>query len=286
MGCDPNALFPPNAATPLSEQKNPTMEITPAAGSFELPDGWVLEVRPRGNSKGADKYYYEPHTGRQFRSLSSIKRYLDGEDEPTRRRKAPKTHQEGDLDLGATPGRIAHNGKVRRPERAVVVRQEELRENVGQRATSTLLPDGWIVKRVPRRGGFKTDNYYIEPLTRREFRSVPEVQRYLTADDEFAAKYKSLEMINSTVPPMNPYSGKGNLSTVLPESVKPQKSISDMSKPPPDKITWILSITSSNNNPDGHEKWIPFMESSVIPDYVSHLWEETFFFGMTGTNAS
>ncbi|GAB2263339.1 hypothetical protein Droror1_Dr00004336 [Drosera rotundifolia] len=50
------------------------MQIVPsslAAGDFELPEGWVVEVRPRapGSSVKADKYYHEPKTGRQFRSL-------------------------------------------------------------------------------------------------------------------------------------------------------------------------------------------------------------------------
>ncbi|GAB2235057.1 hypothetical protein Drorol1_Dr00004336, partial [Drosera rotundifolia] len=62
------------------------MQIVPsslAAGDFELPEGWVVEVRPRapGSSVKADKYYHEPKTGRQFRSLLSIKRYLYGEEE-------------------------------------------------------------------------------------------------------------------------------------------------------------------------------------------------------------
>nr|GLL31013.1 methyl-CpG-binding domain-containing protein 7-like [Ipomoea trifida] len=43
---------------------------------YELPDGWIVEEVPRkfGNSK--DKYYYEPGTGRKFRSRAEVERHL------------------------------------------------------------------------------------------------------------------------------------------------------------------------------------------------------------------
>ncbi|XP_027344114.1 methyl-CpG-binding domain-containing protein 7 isoform X2 [Abrus precatorius] len=45
--------------------------------SFGLPEGWLVERRPRlSKPSHIDKYYYEPGTGKQFRSLLSVKRYL------------------------------------------------------------------------------------------------------------------------------------------------------------------------------------------------------------------
>ncbi|XAR60542.1 hypothetical protein NMG60_11033961 [Bertholletia excelsa] len=47
-----------------------------ATSSFSLPDGWIVEEVPRRRDSTVDKYYYEPGTGRRFRSLVSVERYL------------------------------------------------------------------------------------------------------------------------------------------------------------------------------------------------------------------
>lgn len=42
-----------------------------------LPVGWIVEERPRvSKPTHIDRYYYEPYTGRQFRSLLSVQRHL------------------------------------------------------------------------------------------------------------------------------------------------------------------------------------------------------------------
>ncbi|CAK9168918.1 unnamed protein product [Ilex paraguariensis] len=43
---------------------------------FNLPDGWVVEEVLRRCGGSADKYYYEPGTGRKFRSLIAVERHL------------------------------------------------------------------------------------------------------------------------------------------------------------------------------------------------------------------
>ncbi|XP_059626664.1 methyl-CpG-binding domain-containing protein 7-like isoform X2 [Cornus florida] len=47
-----------------------------ASPDFELPEGWIVEAIPRKDRRYTDKYYYEPGTGRKFRSLVSVERYL------------------------------------------------------------------------------------------------------------------------------------------------------------------------------------------------------------------
>ncbi|RHN58450.1 putative DNA-binding domain-containing protein [Medicago truncatula] len=48
--------------------------------SFKLPEGWLVEHRPRpSNPDHVDRCYIEPHTGQKFRSLVSVKRYLNKE---------------------------------------------------------------------------------------------------------------------------------------------------------------------------------------------------------------
>ncbi|KAF8082730.1 hypothetical protein N665_0809s0032 [Sinapis alba] len=45
---------------------------------FNLPDGWIVEEKPRRNSCRIDRSYIEPGTGRKFRSLPAVETYLNG----------------------------------------------------------------------------------------------------------------------------------------------------------------------------------------------------------------
>ncbi|CAN7140348.1 unnamed protein product, partial [Brassica rapa subsp. narinosa] len=48
---------------------------------FSLPDGWIVEGKPRSNSSQIDKTYIELGTGNKFRSLAAVERYLNGTDD-------------------------------------------------------------------------------------------------------------------------------------------------------------------------------------------------------------
>ncbi|CAA7032160.1 unnamed protein product [Microthlaspi erraticum] len=43
---------------------------------FSLPDGWIVEEKPRRNSSHIDRSYIEPGTGKKLRSLAEVERYL------------------------------------------------------------------------------------------------------------------------------------------------------------------------------------------------------------------
>ncbi|KAK6935912.1 Methyl-CpG DNA binding [Dillenia turbinata] len=62
---------------------------------FKLPDGWEVRRRRRRFGDRVDKYYCEPGTGRQFRSLKAVERYFAEEDinvsMPLKALIAPKT---------------------------------------------------------------------------------------------------------------------------------------------------------------------------------------------------
>ncbi|XP_017246460.1 methyl-CpG-binding domain-containing protein 7 isoform X2 [Daucus carota subsp. sativus] len=63
---------------------------TPFSSPYQLPEGWVVEEVPRNTHGGyVDKYYYEPGTGRKFRSLSSVDRHLADQNENTRLSETP-----------------------------------------------------------------------------------------------------------------------------------------------------------------------------------------------------
>ncbi|KAK6163216.1 hypothetical protein DH2020_000080 [Rehmannia glutinosa] len=53
----------------------PSGKATPTA-PFVLPDGWIVEEVPRRYDRWTSKYYYEPGTGRKFRSLVAVERHL------------------------------------------------------------------------------------------------------------------------------------------------------------------------------------------------------------------
>lgn len=53
--------------------------VVQSPSKVEVPDGWLVEQRPRpSNPNHIDRYYIEPHTGQKFRSLVSVQRYLNG----------------------------------------------------------------------------------------------------------------------------------------------------------------------------------------------------------------
>ncbi|XP_048504132.1 methyl-CpG-binding domain-containing protein 7 isoform X2 [Beta vulgaris subsp. vulgaris] len=236
------------------------MQIVPVVRSipeFELPEDWVVEVRPRGpNSslKISDKYYYEPGSGRQFRSLISVKRYLSGEEHIEIPRKKP-----------------SNSLVILRPDELEEARQGDLDDiypETIQPKSASILPDGWIVEEIPRRCGFRSDRYYIEPGTGQRFRSVPEVQRYL-ASPKYSSKGRALTLKNHSTAPRSPAPRKKNTSLKMFKT-----SIIDLTNPP-EKINWVFSG-------DEREDWSPLVEECMLPDYVKEQWAETFLLGMNG----
>lgn len=250
------------------------MQIVPAnpTAPFQLPEGWIVEVRPRGpNSsiKMSDKYYYEPQTGRKFRSLVSVKRYLNGEGEILPRKK-PSNCLVPYQNSGSLR-RIVYDGKLWRPDELEEARYGNLDDIVPtslQPKASSLIPDGWIVEDIPRKCGFRSDRYYIEPITGQKFRSLPEVQRYLQGEKKRSAR-RALAFSNHARAPRSSSTKKKN------KSIKMLKdAIIDLTNPP-EKINWVFSG-------DGRDSWSPLLEECMIPDYVKEQWSETFLLGMNG----
>ncbi|KAG7613601.1 DNA-binding domain superfamily [Arabidopsis suecica] len=113
-----------------------------ASKGFRLPRGWSVEEVPRKNSHYIDKYYVERKTGKRFRSLVSVERYL-------------------------------------RESRNSIEQQLRVLQNRRGHSKDFRLPDGWIVEEKPRRSSSHIDRSYIEPGTGNKFRSMAAVERYL-----------------------------------------------------------------------------------------------------------
>ncbi|KAL1208538.1 Methyl-CpG-binding domain-containing protein 7 [Cardamine amara subsp. amara] len=129
-----------------SETKQDRSGVVYASKGFQLPKGWSVEEVPRKNTYHIDKYYVERRTGKRFRSLVSVERYL----------KESKNSYSTDQQLMLLQYHRSPSKDFR-------------------------LPDGWIVEEKPRRNTSHIDRSYIEPGTGNKFRSMAAVERYLQA---------------------------------------------------------------------------------------------------------
>ncbi|XP_071724172.1 methyl-CpG-binding domain-containing protein 7-like [Rutidosis leptorrhynchoides] len=141
-------------------QKIEDPDYTPTA-NFRLPPGWVIDRRPSPSVPGRfDKYYRDPQSGLQFRSLLSVQRFLNGEP-PRRPAKAGNTT---DIVPFKITSAIHHQG---------------------------LLPDNWIIQEKPRSNAHYQgiiDREYIDTETGCKFRSFIAVQRHLSEMGEGSTK--------------------------------------------------------------------------------------------------
>ncbi|AES67588.2 putative DNA-binding domain-containing protein [Medicago truncatula] len=244
--------------------------VVQSPSKVEVPDGWLVEQRPRpSNPNHIDRYYIEPHTGQKFRSLVSVQRYLNG-------------GETGDY----------------------LPTQRIISEN------NNNLPDGWLVEHRPRLSNSdRVDRYYIEPRTGQKFRSLTSVQRYLMAEARDYLPTERMISENATciksrtaqkLRPAKDFEGRLSFSAenacrATPKLVfkcgsgkKSAPSISykenDSQKKikigeddrgsihnlarPPTKVSWVLS------DPRGF--WNPFLDDSVVPASEKRKWSEAF----------
>ncbi|KAK1587911.1 hypothetical protein Q3G72_018168 [Acer saccharum] len=143
---------------------------------FKLPRGWSVVERPRLNCPShpgrVDKYYFEPGTGRQFRSLMAIQRYLSG-----------------DTEVAIVPRRMK---SVNENYMQIVPRSTKSASSFG-------LPDDWIVEEKARNNinyCGTIDRYFIEPVTGFRFRSRIAAERYLKEASSKSASTEKAKPIN------------------------------------------------------------------------------------------
>lgn len=119
-----------------------------ASKGFRLPKGWTAEECPRRNSYHIDRFYVERKTGKRFRSLVSVERYLN---------------------------ESGKRNDYQHQQQLVLLQQQHNRVP----SKDFNLPDGWIVEEKPRKNSGRIDRFYIEPGTGKKFRSLPAVETYL-----------------------------------------------------------------------------------------------------------
>lgn len=250
-----------------SSTATPTNMIS--TSKFTLPKDWSVEKVDRKFGGTPDKYYRDPETGLQFRSLKEVERYITEGVTPTRSRiKKPNNHNnEKKLD------------------------SEDEKVDDYQLATTTTvstpasvspfqLPHGWVVKEVPRISGHHAaDKYYFEPGTGQKFRSLVAVQKHLAdVEEDNSPLSVALEEIRDNSLPI---SKAFKLSTAIKnhgsynswkKSVISRKEKTRFATPPR-KINWVIS--------GGGDTWNAFMNDTLVQDSLKKQWGDTFMVAIT-----
>ncbi|CAN0854008.1 Methyl-CpG-binding domain-containing protein 7 [Linum grandiflorum] len=244
----------------LSRKDRNNMQVVPSVyddGSrLGLPSGWRVELRPRSDRSRFDKYYIEPWTGRRFRSIPDVHRYLN-EDMPI-----------------PIKSRHDHDNVI----------QMQTVSSVFKSGSQFELPCDWVVELRPRSDGSKLDKYYIEPGTERKFRSLVAVQKHI----------KEAEMPTTGLKALIPmvYTTKDNVTG----KVKKFKRIADVGKTSeltmqlrtrhrslveteetravkPTRINWVFSGQRES-------AWSPSIDGSPVPDSEVRGWSDAFVLSM------
>ncbi|XP_054813054.1 methyl-CpG-binding domain-containing protein 7 isoform X2 [Prosopis cineraria] len=241
----------------LSEIQTPR-NLQKSGAPFRLPDDWIVEERPRSSCtstrRHVDRYYYEPGTGRKFRSLVSVQKHLM---EGTRETKRVKSENKNTMQA-----------------------ETQTRGS----APSFGLPDSWIVEEKRRKYVGVKDRTYIEPETGKRFRSLLAAQRYLGEDNGYTATAKPLlesgtekrSAAGENCCAEDEIYLKSLKLEVKSKSGSPKKigldkdkkaSMFDLSCPPA-KVKWVLSGNGAF--------WTPFLDGSKVPDSVKQKWSDVF----------
>ncbi|XP_034687267.1 methyl-CpG-binding domain-containing protein 7 isoform X2 [Vitis riparia] len=188
-------LRPEEEEDPQPQSRN-KMAMQIESSTFKLPRDWVVRKVRRASGKSCgliDKYYYEPETGRQFRSLKSIQKYLTEKMENT-----PKI-------LG--PDKEEEEEEQPHQKMAMQIMDPNLE-----------LPDNWVFQKRLSSSG-QMHKYYYEPGTGRQFRSLKSVQRHLIEANDCTHKPSQ----NSDASKKNNSSTKVKTSTS--HFIKPPKKV-------------------------------------------------------------
>ncbi|XP_076932274.1 methyl-CpG-binding domain-containing protein 7-like isoform X2 [Bidens hawaiensis] len=249
---------------------------------FTLPEDWFVKEVPRKSQNGFSKYYCDPETGRQFRSLKDVERYLTQGFIPTT---TTTTRSKSKM-----PKYLEEVKQITSHDSSDLLQKQDFKEvqdNEYQLVDTSRfnLPDGWIVTEVPRKTGHRVDRYFYEPGTGQQFRSLPSVHKHLAeleeeednsplsvVLEELKEKKLPLSKAFKVVTPMKDCgsydSWKKNMSK--------KEQDSSYSNVPPKKINWVIGRTPKDT-------WNAFVGDELVPDSVKQQWGKRFMFTINDT---
>lgn len=220
--------------------------VTSSSSSpFRLPDGWVVEERPRvSNPSHVDRYYYEPHTRRQFRSLLAVKRHLTGEtrDYAVSKRMVSESENANYIESGSGQ----RFGSLRAVEKFLSG------ENACPGSTAaTATPESVVKSGIgeQRARGVRSSR---KPAHKRS--SVVEEDKCIPESLKHAIQSPDSKKLDSR---KKTKSEKDN-----------RASVHNLTEPPPEKVSWVLSGTGGF--------WSPFLDGTVVTDSEKLKWSEAF----------
>ncbi|KAK4408845.1 Methyl-CpG-binding domain-containing protein 7 [Sesamum angolense] len=236
---------------------------SPSASRFRIPRGWGVEEVPRHDGSRSDMYYYEPGTGRKFRSIREVQRYLNGDSYPFRstRKLSLRSQSSGYrrmLFSGEKSSRcrrmIVSGGKLLRLDNELS--QSHLAITASQMAAPAapfVLPDGWIVEEVPQVPIPGCCREVLDGIGRNEplSKALEEMK-----ENKPLSKIFKLENHAKHSSPR-----KKNISR---ENTQASSFVS-----PPLKVNWVLA------SPRG-DAWNPFISEALVPDSVKQQWSNRF----------
>ncbi|XP_071737889.1 methyl-CpG-binding domain-containing protein 7-like [Rutidosis leptorrhynchoides] len=297
-------LVPVDVVTPISYDISTSSSITPdhdsvvkklfpTASKFTLPEGWHVKKVLRKHGDAADKYYRDPKTGRYFRSLKEVERYVTEGVLPSKKRRIiydendEKNITDGITHTKLRPRRLTyHRDTENSASRRMIVASdkilalEENKDNQNQLAivspasisprSSFKLPDGWVVEMVPRRTGDHIDRYYYEPGSGQRFRSLVAVQKYLTELEEHSPLSVVLEEIKENHLPLSKAFKLSSCIKKCGSYNSWKKSASRKEKTSiPSKINWVIAG-------NGAHDWNAFVDETLVQDPVKQQWVNAF----------
>ncbi|KAL8215251.1 hypothetical protein R6Q57_004700 [Mikania cordata] len=249
---------------------------------FTLPEDWFVEKKYRKSGGAFDKYYHDPESGRKFRSLKDVERYLTEGIVPTssKRLKYHKKH----LQKYSNLKEIIYGGKMQLLEEDKD-NQYQLINVTPSSCLSTspfTLPDGWIVEKVPRKTGDRRDRYFYEPGTGHKFRSLLSVQKHLAELEENSPLSVVLEGLRENNLPLskafrsaNPIKNYGSCDSRK-KSISKKEQDSAFSNAAPNKINWVIPCTAG-------ETWNAFVGDKLVPEFMKQQWGKRFMLAINNT---
>ncbi|KAH6766184.1 methyl-CPG-binding domain 7 [Perilla frutescens var. hirtella] len=254
-----NSMLVPYARRKLAVVPVPA---TASASRLTIPRGWGIKEVPRPDGSRSDRYYYEPGSGRKFRSTKEVHRYLSGEPYCFKSRSrmiVPFKRSAGYRRMMVSGGKLLRVDNARSKNHLAVVR-----------AAPSILPDGWIVEEIPRSYMNFTDKYYYEPESGQKFRSLVAIERYLAELNDDDPLSKTLEEIMENKPLAQAFKMENHKSSAQrKKNASREKSQASSFLNPPMKVTWVLATAQGDS-------WNPFICEASVPDAVKQQWTNRF----------
>ncbi|KVI03590.1 methyl-CpG-binding domain-containing protein 7-like [Cynara cardunculus var. scolymus] len=243
---------------------------------FTLPEDWFVEKVPRKSGWTIDKYYHDPETGRKFRSLKGVERFLTEGCTPTRSSAKRLNYHKKHLENCGSRKKIVSGGKMLDFEEDKY-NEYQLVNVTPTSFPSTLpfkLPDGWIVEEVPRKTGGHVDRYYYEPGTGQKFRSLIAAQKHLAELEENSPLSVVLEeLIENNLPLSKAFKLRSSIKNhgsydSWKKSISRKERASSFSSPP-SKINWVIASSAG-------QTWNAFVGDELVPDSLMQQWGKRF----------